>query len=115
MTISDQSFKPAVALTKVSRVALAPRVSWSSGSVVADVASNSASAQDDEMFRQMVQVERFDVGHRLPRREAGHIGHRLPASSRGGRIGVRVRCAEVWEPREEVSVRPEPVGRDLAL
>ena len=34
---------------------------------------------------------------------------------RGGRVGVRVRRAEVWENLEEVSMRLEPIGRDLAV
>lgn len=63
----------------------------------------------------MVEVKSFDLGHGLRRHEAGPIRHGPLAPLRGGRVWVRVRCAEVWETREEVGVRPEPVGGDLAL
>lgn len=63
----------------------------------------------------MAEVESFDAGHWLRRREAGHIRHGPLAPLRRGRVGVRVRCAEVGETLEQVSVRLEPVGGDLAL
>ena len=42
--------------------------------------ADKAAAQDNEMFRQAVEIESFDVGHGLGRRQAGPIRQSRPGT-----------------------------------